>query len=60
VLASDRLIVVGSHEEALSLSPYTGEVLSRLKLSAPATLPPVFADQTMYLQNDDGDLAAYR
>jgi outer membrane protein assembly factor BamB len=59
-LASDRLIVVGSHEEALSLSPYTGEVLSRLKLAAPATLPPVFARKTMYLLNDDGDLVAYR
>jgi len=59
-LASDRLIVVGSHEEALSLSPYNGEVMSRLKLAAPATLPPVFAQKTMYLLNDDGDLVAYR
>jgi outer membrane protein assembly factor BamB len=60
IVASDRLIVVGSHEEALSLSPYNGEVMSRLKLAAPATLPPVFAQKTMYLLNDDGDLVAYR
>jgi outer membrane protein assembly factor BamB len=60
VLASDRLIVVGSNKEALSLSPYTGEVLSRLTLAAPATLMPVFANATMYLLNDDGDLTAYR
>ena len=60
VLASDRLIVVGSHEEALSISPYTGAVLSRQELAAPATLPPVFANRTMYLLNDDGDLVAYR
>jgi outer membrane protein assembly factor BamB len=60
VLASDRLIVVGSNKEALSMSPYTGEVLSRLKLAAPATLSPVFANGTMYLLNDAGDLTAYR
>jgi len=59
-LASDRLIVVSSNKEALSVSPYTGAVLSRLKLAAPATLPPVFADKTMYLLNDAGDLTAYR
>ncbi len=59
-LASDRLIVVGSHEQALAVSPYSGEVLSRMKLASPATLPPVFAKSTMYLLNDKGDLAAYR
>jgi outer membrane protein assembly factor BamB len=59
-LASDRLIVVGSNEQALSLSPYSGDVLSRLELAAGATLPPVFANSTMYLLNDDGDLTAYR
>ncbi len=59
-LASDRLIVVGSHEEALAVSPYTGDVLSRLKLASSAMLAPVFANSTMYLLNDKGDLAAYR
>ena len=59
-LASDRLIVVGSHEEALAVSPYTGDVLSRLKLASSATLAPVFAKSTMYLLNDEGDLSAYR
>jgi outer membrane protein assembly factor BamB len=60
VVASDRVIVVGSNEQALSLSPYTGSVLSRLELNAPTTLPPVLANSTMYLLEDDGDLAAYR
>jgi outer membrane protein assembly factor BamB len=60
VVASDRVIVVGSSEQALSLSPYTGTVLSRLELDSPAILPPVLANSTMYLLNDDGELAAYR
>ncbi|MBL8630910.1 MAG: PQQ-binding-like beta-propeller repeat protein [Rhodospirillaceae bacterium] len=60
VVASDRVIVVGSNEQALSLSPYTGSVLSRMELSAPATLPPVLANSTMFMLEDDGDLVAYR
>lgn len=59
-LVSDRLIVVGSNSEALSVSPYSGDVLSKLSLAAAATLPPVFAKATMYLINDAGDLTAYR
>jgi outer membrane protein assembly factor BamB len=60
VVASDRAIVVGSNEQALSLSPYSGAVMGRLDLNSPATLPPVLANSTMYLLNDDGALAAYR
>jgi len=51
---------VGSNEQALSLSPYSGAVLGRLDLNSAATLPPALANSTMYLLNDDGDLAAYR
>ncbi len=60
VVASDRVIVVGSNEQALTLSPYSGSVIGRLDLNSAATLPPVLANSTMYLLNDDGDLAAYR
>lgn len=60
VVAGDRVIVAGSNEQALSLSPYTGTVLGRLDLDAAATLPPVLANATLYLLNDDGELVAYR
>lgn len=60
VLASDRVIVFGSNEEALSLSPYNGEVLGTLELRAPTTISPVFANRTMYVYDDAGDLTAYR
>lgn len=59
-LASDRLILAGSNGEALSLSPYSGAVLGKIELHAGANLPPVFANATMYLLDDDGDLTAYR
>jgi len=60
VLASDRLILVGSNGEALSLSPYSGAVLGKIELRAGTTLTPVFANSTMYLLDDSGDLSAYR
>ena len=59
-LASDRLIVVGSHGRALSLSPYTGAVLGQIELRDGTTLPPVFANRTMFVLDNDGDLTAYR
>ena len=44
----------------VSVSPYTGEILSSVKLSAPAYLPPIVADNQVYVLTDDGKLTAYR
>jgi len=60
VLAGDRLIVSGSHGEAFSISPYTGQVLGRLHLSEGILIPPLVALNTLYILDDDGNLAAYR
>lgn len=60
VLAGDRLIVTGSNGEVLSVSPFTGDVLGRIELPAPAQLPPVVAAETLYFLSDDADLLALR
>lgn len=60
VLAGDRLIVSGSHGEAFSISPYTGQVLGRLRMPDGVMIPPLIAQNTLYILDDDGDLAAYR
>lgn len=60
LLASDRLILVSSNGSALAISPYTGEVLGKLKLPDGAAVAPVLADETLYVLTDDGDLVAYR
>lgn len=60
VLAGDRLIITGSHGEAWSVSPYTGEVLGRQELPGPVFLPPVAAGGTVYFLTEDGDLVAMR
>ncbi len=60
VLASDRLIVVGTHKKALSISPYTGKVLGSMDLPGRVELAPVIADGTVYILTDGGDLVALR
>lgn len=60
VLAGDRLLIVGSHGMVLSISPYTGEFLSRLDLADRLTVPPAIAGETVYFVTDDADLIAYR
>ena len=60
VVAGDRLIVTSSHGYALSISPYTGEVLSGMSLSDKSFLSPVVADGVLYILTNDGDLLALR
>ncbi len=60
VLAGDRLIVVSSRGEARSISPYTGELLGRIKLSDGAYVPPIVADETVFILTGSAKLSAYR
>ena len=60
ILAGDRLFVVSSHGYMLTISPYTGEVLSGTKLPGTAVIPPIVVNQTLYLLTDEGELIAYR
>lgn len=61
VLAGDRLIVTGTTEEALAISPYTGAILGRQSLSGKASpVPPVVADGTLLVITDDARVMALR
>jgi outer membrane protein assembly factor BamB len=60
VLAGDRLFVAGSRQQMVVVSPYSGEVMTTIKLGAPAFLPPIVADNSLYLITDDGKLTAWR
>lgn len=60
VLAGNRLIVLSSLGEAVSVSPFTGEVMGSQRMSAGGFLGPVIADNTLYLLTDDANLSAYR
>jgi len=60
VLVGDRLIVTGSSGEALSISPYTGEILGRIVLRSKTFVPAVVANNTLYILSDDAVLTAMR
>jgi outer membrane protein assembly factor BamB len=61
LLVSDRLIVTGISKDALSLSPYTGEILGHIGLSeAAAPTVPVVAGGTVLIVTNDGRLMALR
>ena len=58
VLAGDRLVAAGTNEQAVAVSPYTGEILGRQKLSGAASLGPVVANGTVFIVTDDGRILA--
>lgn len=60
VLASDRLIVAGSQGMALSISPYTGDVLGELALPEGVTIAPIVANETLYFITDRARVVALR
>ena len=60
VLGGNRLIAVSSLGEAVSVSPYTGEIVGRQSLSGTVYVAPVIADNALYLLTDDANLSAYR
>jgi outer membrane protein assembly factor BamB len=60
VLVSDRLVIAGTNEIALSISPYTGKILGKQDLSDAAALGPVVVAGTVLIICEDGKLLALR
>ncbi|MGB1547435.1 MAG: PQQ-binding-like beta-propeller repeat protein [Alphaproteobacteria bacterium] len=60
VLASDRLLVAGSHGIVLAVSPYRGQVIGQVELDDGAASTPVIAKGTIYFLTTDADLVALR
>jgi outer membrane protein assembly factor BamB len=60
VLASDRLLVTGSSGLAIALSPYDGKITGKQTLPDSSHLPPVVANETVYILSDDAHLTALK
>ena len=60
VLAGDRLWLTNSRGELVSASAADGKVETTIKTGDSFSLPPVVANQTLYLLADDGRITAYR
>ena len=56
----DRLLVAGSHGQAITLSPYTGEILGRQELPGPWWSPRWPQTGTVYIVTENAQLLAYR
>lgn len=60
LLAGDRLILVNSLGELVNVSPTNGQVQSVAATKQDISLPPIVADNTLYILSDDGRLSAWR
>ena len=59
VLAGGQLVLAGSNEKLIFIAPDTGEILSTIDLPGAAAVPPVVANNTIYVLLDDGELLAF-
>lgn len=60
VLVSNRLVLVSSEGYAISVSPYSGNLLGRMEIPAGTYIAPVIAKGTLYLLTKDAELVALR
>jgi outer membrane protein assembly factor BamB len=60
LLAGGRLIVTGSTGVIVNIDPTTGSFQSQTNVGAPISLPPVVANSTLYVYDDNGRLSAFR
>ena len=60
VLAGNRLILTASNGQVIQVDPSTGNFLSQFNVGAPISLPPIVANSTLYIFDDQARLHAYR
>jgi len=60
VLAGERLILVGSNGVVVNVDPATGNFQSQTRVSAGISLPPVVANNMLYVLDNDARLHAFR
>jgi outer membrane protein assembly factor BamB len=60
VLAGDRLWLTNSRGELAKVSPTDGSLLATTEAGSAFSLPPVVANNTLYLLDDKGQLSAWR
>ncbi|MBX3492850.1 MAG: PQQ-binding-like beta-propeller repeat protein [Parvibaculum sp.] len=60
ILVGERLFLVSSDRDAITVSPYTGEIGETISLSGGALIPPVVAGGTVYVLTNNATLLALR
>lgn len=60
VLAGNRLILTASNGQVIQVDPATGNFLSQFNIGTSVSLPPIVANSTLYIFDDQARLHAYR
>ena len=60
ILAGDKLFVAGSNGAGKTINPYNGTVLDTFKIGDPIFVPPLIANETIYVMTDKAKLVALR
>jgi outer membrane protein assembly factor BamB len=60
IAAGDRLILANTLGEIVNVNPADGAVQSTVETKMPVSLPPIVANNTMYILHDNGQLTAWR
>ena len=60
VLAGNRLVLTRTSGQMVFVDPRNGNLIGGTDIGAPISLPPVVANSTLYILDDDGRLHAFR
>ena len=60
VLAGERLVLVSSQGHIANVSPFDGSIQSTVETGMETSLPPVVANNMLYILHDNGQLTAWR
>lgn len=60
VLAGERLVVVSSRGRMLIINPYDGSIIEERKVGGSVMVPPIIANETIYMLTDKAKLIALR
>ena len=60
VLAGNRLILTGSNGTVIQIDPASGSYVTQMAVGAGVSLPPIVANSTLYVLDDEAKLHAYR
>lgn len=60
IMAGGRLVTVSSRGEMVMLNPYNGGIIGESKVGGSVYVPPIIANETVYILNDDAKLIALR
>ncbi len=60
IMASGAIILAGSHGYLAKINAVSGKVIQMIKTKKNVQIPPIIANETLYLLSENGNLIAYR